>query len=90
LYYGVKLVIKIFLALKVCLGIPIFSSMDAEAKSKKSGAKQSFNLEPDVERLVRRWSAQNPMVIKSRMFNAALRIYLPRYVARNGKLKVAA
>jgi hypothetical protein len=47
-----------------------------ENPKRPRGAKQSFNLEPDVERgLIRYWRG-NPMVIKSRVYNAALREWL--------------
>lgn len=42
-------------------------------------AKQSFNFEPDVQRLFEHWKRANPMVIKSRMFNNALRVHLAQY-----------
>jgi hypothetical protein len=53
-----------------------------ERETKANDRKQSFNLEPDVQRRLARWSAANPMVIKSRMFNEALRRYLDRRSTR--------
>jgi hypothetical protein len=51
--------------------------------SKDSGTenigKQSFNVEPDVAPLLAAWQEANPHVIKSRMFNDALRLKLARY-----------
>ena len=40
---------------------------------KPPGRKKSFNLESDVESLFGRWKEKNPMIIESRIINAALR-----------------
>lgn len=47
------------------------------------GRKKSFNLEGDVESLYGRWKEKNPMIIESRIFNAALREWFTAELTNN-------
>lgn len=61
--------------------------MDTETK--RSDAKVSFNLEPDVQVKFNNWRSHNPHVIQTRMFNEALRVHL-RPFKRAARKAVAA
>lgn len=63
--------------------------MDATQKPKRTLAKKSFNLEPDVFGLFTNWKACNPNVIEGRMFNQAMRAHLAAFKRAPRKEKAA-
>jgi len=85
LYYAVNYYNKIILALQVSFGIPILHRMNegTQHTKKPPGRKKSFNLESDVESLFGRWKEKNPMIIESRIINAALRQWFTAELTNN-------
>lgn len=51
------------------------------------GTKKSFNFEADVESLFNKWKERNPMMVETRVINAALREWFvaERAAGRKGK-----
>jgi hypothetical protein len=61
----------------------------SKASRPESPRKKCFNLEDDVLGMFAKWKAENPNIIESRMFNAALRGHLQAF-KRVRKARVAA